>query len=618
MNIGIDFGSTYTTVSTFDQTADMPRAVKLDTSLPDSIPSIVSVKPVPKRDPIWKFGFGARDEITAASKRLKVYKAFKMLLVEDDQKTLERFGYDKEHTPREVATFFLKSILKGVQTRSMSETEEFENIYICVPEIWVSQIRSRSGDTLSRALDGRQILHEILTQDIGLPIRKEGVHVVTEPEAASAFFAYNYLKDEKRPFNGHLLLIDYGGGTLDLTLTEIKTVGEGSVEITRRDNGGAGENHRDENGELFQIGNAGIAFQRAVLEHVLIDGEVWTAENQPGRDSIAFAAAEKELETILKDPFAQAEMAMIFASYGSFSELDAMLNDDPIPLTQNGQEMFISFEEEMLPLTYQQLLLAYKETAAEVVDREINRICDRTRDRYGFDPRDPNTCNADNFKIALVGGFSSCYLVQNQIAQIFNLAADLDYDNRVSSMFSDQRELAISLGASLLAENKVKLHKTARYSIGIVSTVGVGNGKNAEYIKTVRYGILCGQELVPDRPNFILADENKDDTPDNRKPYGGAVYENIKEFVIEDTTNRSHGYLMPIKDILRRKLSVVPAEGFWNIGFSVGASDVITMHFSPIADNRKPITIQLERYSELFELANPKEIEEIDGKWIIK
>lgn len=613
MNIGIDFGSTYTTVSAFNPVLDMPEAIKLDSSQPDSIPSIVCIKTRNGKEPMKHAGFNARDQINAGSRNLKIYKAFKMLLVETDEQILSKYGYDKEHTPRSIAAFFLASILKGVKDRRMKSDEQFDNIYICVPEIWVSQIKSDGRKSISRTLDGRPVLHEIIRElasadgqdgSEGLPINLEGVHVVTEPEAASAFFAYNYMRTENTPFNGHLLLIDYGGGTLDLTLTEIVSTDSKGVEITRRDNGGAGENHLDPNGHLYQVGNAGIAFQRAVLKHALADAGIENFDT----DSIVYAAAEKELEAILKNPQTKTSMMQVLESYGPYSEYDAMLSDEPFPLTADDQEVTLSYDGDDIPLTYQQLYLAYKETAEGVVRREIDKICDRTAKKLGFDPRDMNTGKRNDFKVALVGGFSACYFVQKQIEDIFHALSDLEMDKRFSSMNSDQRELAISLGASLLAEQRVTLRKTARYSVGVVSNIGSG-GRN---VPVVRYGIKYGQVIEPGAPYYILCDNQQE-----RQPYGGSVRKNITEFVIEDTARQDHGYVMPLKPLLQEKLGVVEDEIMWNIGFSINSSDVLSIHFVQNEVGTKRHDIPLERYSELFELSNPRVIEKKpNGQWV--
>ena len=61
-------------------------------------------------------------------------------------------------------------------------------------------------------------------------------------------------KKKKKNFDGRVLLIDYGGGTLDITLTRVVSKGDSmEVKVEKRD--GAGENIDKE------IGNAPVLLQ---------------------------------------------------------------------------------------------------------------------------------------------------------------------------------------------------------------------------------------------------------------------------------------------------------------------------------------------------------------------
>ncbi len=72
------------------------------------------------------------------------------------------------------------------------------------------------------------------------------MQVISEPAAASAFFAHNFQKSTGKPFDGKILLVDYGGGTLDITLSDIspskKNTEEQNIEIKVLERTGAGEN----------------------------------------------------------------------------------------------------------------------------------------------------------------------------------------------------------------------------------------------------------------------------------------------------------------------------------------------------------------------------------------
>ena len=218
MKIGIDLGSTYSVFSEYNADTNSPETLKTDTAAPSSIPSVVCVN-VDSNEVLA--GFRAKNVM--GDEEYAVFEAFKMLLIENDPDSLRQFRYNGENTPRKITTLFLKSILQDIMERYLTDDGVFEMVYICVPEIWCSETRNLD------ALDGKAILREILMKETGMPIKK--VRVVTEPEAASAFFAWNYKKENRKAFNGHLLLIDYGGGTLDLTLTEVRSSEGGDMEI---------------------------------------------------------------------------------------------------------------------------------------------------------------------------------------------------------------------------------------------------------------------------------------------------------------------------------------------------------------------------------------------------
>ena len=108
-----------------------------------------------------------------------------------------------------------------------------DNLVICAPEVWTTQSAVRRGQ-----LDGRTILRDICSRIPG--VDRDRIRIVSEPAAASAYFAYQYRRAVGSNFNGCLLIVDYGGGTLDLTLTEVHPQ-DASVEIKVLFRTGAGE-----------------------------------------------------------------------------------------------------------------------------------------------------------------------------------------------------------------------------------------------------------------------------------------------------------------------------------------------------------------------------------------
>lgn len=587
MKLGIDFGSTYSTISSYDENNDTVSALRMSQGAPECIPSVVSISSKGKGN--VSCGLSAKDQL--GKKTALNFEAFKMLLTEKDSKILAQRGYDTLFTPREITKLYLTSLLKGVQNRYGCDS--FEEIYICVPEIWGKSIYT---------LDGRSILQEILYKDTQMDIRH--VRVVTEPEAASAFFAYNYEKETAEAFNGHILLIDYGGGTLDLTLTQVVSNGQGQMEITYREGGGAGENHPDANGQGV-IGSAGFSYMQAVVEEALRAQGMLKDGEHPKYTAPDFAAAVRDLESKLKSAEGMQSIADTFEQYGTYySDFAEIMRDDRI---NDEDKVFhtLEYADEEIDVTYQQLYSVYQRVIAPTLQHEIEKINERTKDYLNLDPTNPEMSVKDSFKIAVVGGFGSFFLVNRQIAEIYRFNHNLSLDKRIKNIPTDKRELAISMGAALLAAGRVVLHKTARYSIGLYTEAGG--------IKNLHYGIHFHQTIVPGQPYFICHKGSADDSEPNRIVFG-ALYGNIEHFAIEFSNREDCGGLMAIKQEILQRLEKLPVEGFWNCGFSVDESDIVTFHVVPrllpgFPATSKGISIRLESYSNMFDLTAVKEVQ---------
>lgn len=583
MKIGIDFGSTYSVVSKYNYAKDSVEVLDLTPGAPVSIPSVVSIDKKGKAT----CGYGAKEQI--GKKSVRIFEAFKMLLNEPNQQMLRRRGYDDQWTPRVIAKIFLESTLQGILRRVKVDKEiGFDNVVICVPEIWGKNLNT---------LDGRAILREILRKEVDIPIRS--LQVVTEPEAASAFIAYNYEKATKKNFNGHLLLIDYGGGTLDLTLTEVTSRGNGFMEIGYREGGGAGENHPDNRGS-GAIGKAGIAYLQGVVLRALQEQNLLPEGESVDYTGPDFVSAVKDLESQLKSPDRIVNIEDEFGQFGAYRNIKKILEAAPIEF------ITVEYGGEEVSVTYQCLFRAYQEIIEPVLRDEIEKINKLVEAHIGEDPCQPSAGMRDNFKIALVGGFSSFYLVKQQIAEIYNLDPNSDVDPRVKNVSANMQELAISLGAALLAAGKVILQKTARYSIGIFT-------HDTDDRPRLAYGIKYHQVVEPGKPYFLCRDDKNPDDPGNRVVYT-ALNGNIKAFVIEFSDRRNHGGLVNLKPEMLARLQQLPQEGFWNLGFSMDGSDVISFHIvprpTPGSNNKRneSIVIPLDSYSKMFDLTDVKEV----------
>lgn len=580
MRVGIDFGSTYSAISAYNETEDRVEALSLVEGESAAIPSVVSISQKGR----VSCGKAAKDQI--GKRTARIYEAFKMLLNEPNEEMLARRGYTAEITPRYITKLFLESMLRGTLIRNGAE--RFEDIIVCVPEIWGKKLRT---------LDGRSILRDILQNEMDFPV--DHVRVVTEPEAASAYIAYHYEQQTRKAFNGHLLLIDYGGGTLDITLTEVRSDGNGYMEVGYQEGGGAGENHPDEKGR-GAIGSAGIAYMQQVVALAMTEAGLVESTDDISFTDPDFIAAVRDLESQLKSAERMKDLEDVFGSYGSgYRELAEILEDEPMEF------LSLEYDEEELPVTYQQLYRAYADTIAGVLQKQLDDINRRVANRIGSDPCEPAAGMRDDFKIALVGGFGSFYLVKKQLAEIYRLDINPKLDLRTKNINADKRELAISLGAALLVADKIVLKKTAHYAIGLYSA-----GFDHKY--RLHYAIHYHQTVEPGKSYFILRNEDKPDVPENRLLYG-ALHGNVTHFAIEFTDRTNHGGLMALKPELLQRLQRLPKEGFWNLGFSMDESDIISVHIVPSTlvggkQEKSEIVIPLESYNGMFDLTVVKEV----------
>ena len=572
MKIGIDFGSTYSTFSKYTKETDTVEALHLAEGAPVSIPSAVSLS---KSGTI---AVGEAAKSLTGNRSYTVFDGFKMLLVESDKRIIAAKNYNDKYTPVAVTRCYLERILKGILERFGKENEIIEDIYICIPEIWGSKFFS---------LDGRSILVNIL-KNLNVPIRKEGIKVVSEPEAASAYFAHNYEKETKKSFNGHLLLIDYGGGTLDITLTEVTSDGNGKMEISYREGCGIGENHPDETGNI-SLGNAGLAYLQQVLILALEEHGI----NNINCSEVKFKKALVGFENYLTSIGGVQMIRTTFDMYNGYNDFDELFDEEP-------EEFFcLDYGDEPVTITYHNILRAYKQIVEPILNSQIRYINDKVARHIQRDPTRPESGNRDDFKIALVGGFGSFYLVQKQISEIYNITSNSQNDMRLKNIRTDRSEQAISLGAALLAAGRVNLQSTARFSIGLLSR------RAGEAKPKLTFGIKYHQELVPGRPYFLCYEGAPDDSPKNRLIFT-SLRNNIDVFAFGFSENYNKFFRLKLKDAISRRLANIPIEDLWHIGFSVDANLIVSVHIVPFngaGGTKKGMDITLASYSDMFDLS---------------
>ena len=518
MNLGIDFGSTYSMLSYYDNISKILKSVAPEGNSPH-IPSVACRKAKFKPGDAFSYGYAAKTKLDKDKKNaLTPYRAFKMLLPVTDQKELNKQGYLNGVTPRMVSKEFLRSQLQSVNSKY-----DVEQVTICIPYVW---------DQDYSTLSGKGILYEICQelQDEGL---MKSFRVVSEPAAATACVAHQTFLRTKKLYQGWILIIDYGGGTLDITLSNVRTVNRNRkdyMEISVEGQAGAGENHPDN-----RIGDAGIAYMNAVVAQALKD-----------------AGCEYERDTEFQDAVDLLEVALITENEELLDKVE-MASSNPSAL-KHDKGVFTTFsygDMDEVPVTYSTLVRVYDSLIRPLLDQELKKIFNKKmRPLLGMKtPKDA----VNNLQIALVGGFGQFILVRQQVCECFNIGD--------SDEIGVSKEDAISYGAALIANGNVALQVRAPASIGICFP-----DKSFDFAFVRHAPLEPGQIQFLDHTVFYLGAKGKENFP--------------WQFVLNLDGNPKCGrVLVPIDDEVREKMLRIPSPCSFKCGFSVNESEVITFWY---------------------------------------
>lgn len=573
MNIGVDFGSTYTTVSEYDELMGKVHALLLENGSP-YIPSVAA-----RNIKNGKYKYGGTGKTQTGKPNFKIYTGFKMLLPETDKGKLKTRGFDEVNTPYQVTEGFLEHYLR--ETLSSLNEKRIDHLVVCVPEIWSGRVNT---------LDGRTMLRDIC-QSFDF-VDAQGIQVVSEPEAASAFFAYNYKTLKKRNYDGYILMIDYGGGTLDITLTDVSTKGgsgeQGMMEIKTIDRTGAGEHHEEK-----KVGQAGIVYMETVVEEAIrqsglfgkgpieYDGEFHRAVNE-------FEAAVRADTQQIRETF-----QMYGVKPGKMDDIDLQdMDDDEGPFTT------VVYRKEDVEVPYSLLVKVYDQVIYGVLNTHLEKIKASMKECL-----EAHRKGKKEFKIALVGGFSRFCLVEEQVRTAMGVS-ELDevFEGIIDLNRTEERQEAVSLGAALLAGGVLTIRNTAHYSLGVFMY-------DAENRPHSYYGIEYRQELKPEKVYFpTYQDGGKVPVviSDNR----------VLEFIINESNDNETAMIMPVQDKFKEQLRGKNlykkttgsgwSEGYrvLYIGFSVDSSGIISLHVQRYNEEESnDNTIELTRYGDLFKVS---------------
>jgi molecular chaperone DnaK len=440
-----------------------------------------------------------------------------MMLTETGKKCLEERGY-KDVTPKDITKAYLDNVIANYleETRQKS----IEKLVVGVPLVWSSK---------PELMDCRKTLQDIFIQN---PAVKE-VQLVSEPAAACAFFVENYKKNTGKDFLGKILLVDYGGGTLDIALCDVKQAGDHS-EVSEKYQAGAGENQEG------VIGKAGLAFQEGVVKRALAEQGLSEEEIINNRE-FHKCVLHFEDELISRS----AEVKENF----DLNELDMeAITDSFCEIEMDGEECQITFG--MMAGVYNKII-------SPILKKKIQEMISYMDEYKVFDYKDQGS---DDFKIALVGGFCNFYLTQKQVEDLFDKGTEEDL--RFKDIIRDRRECekAVSYGAALIAEGKIDFRLTALYSLGIVDQCG-----------DMHFAVNSGQDIIPGTRYT-----------DNRIILGNRIY----KIAFKSSRNKDKAQAAPPLPKWEKAMKLKEGKDIKGIkvAFSFDESMMITLHKSVVDD----------------------------------
>ena len=515
--IGLDFGTTNSTISYYSEESKALTGFQVSASAIDYIPTVVAYNKSKNNE--ISIGDAAKANLTA--KNFEVYEYFKLRLGKDSNTPIE----GKIKTPVEVTRDFIKNLLDVY--KSSQHIDAIEGIVMTVPETWFREASNRTT---------RENIEKIFEE---LGYQESEILLESEPVAAAAYFcrAYEDNRDSGRAgtkYNGFITVIDYGGGTLDVTLCEVVN----GKEIRVLERCGFGE-YNDTNG------CAGVAFDEAVIEKLVGDNKLSFPKN-----------SSKFIK--LRDSFEKKKITL----YTNITKYLKFYYDDPAIVED---EVLFSLEyndgDDTLDVHCEDLDECFNRVNAPKLRASLEQV------KQFFNAHNIDSSSQDNFKVLLVGGFSNFFAVEKEVRSFFNASVE-DIDKRFVQLPVKNRASAISRGAALIAKEEIIPVHTCTHSYGyIVGSLGESDRWVDNYIPVVAKGTdikELGKPVFKEdgQPLRVLRKGNHlrifidDGRPNNAGRLPAALDESVSE-------------LFPNID--------EPGNGY-RIGFSVSRNQIPTIH----------------------------------------
>ena len=534
MKIGLDFGMTNSTISFYDEESKQLVNFKLGgPSANDYIPTIISYNENDHSD--FCIGEIAKDNLTKKGFVNSTYENFKLSLGKSFNKVIE----GKKKTPSEVTHDFIGKFLKSFEDdqKKKNSSTKIQSIVMTVPDIWLKEESNYAT---------RENIEKIFLE---LGYDKDLFQLHSEPVAAAAFFRHAYKIDKGSDYSGHITVIDYGGGTLDITVCKVEG-NKKEIDVLVRHGFG-----RDDQTK----GCAGVAFDEAVIEKLIEDNNLKDSNgNKIKKDDRWFIKMRNSFEKEKKNRCDDLTI-----------QLRKYLKD---PRMVKGKELFsleYNGDGDLVSVQCADLVHCFNKVNATFLNASLKKI------QQYFDVHNIHSSEQKNFKVLLVGGFSNFYLVEAEVKKFFappeikdNENPYLDYeDERFEQPFLPlNRSFAISRGAALIAQGMYIPKYYCEWNIGFIfKRLGEGDVWKDDFLTVIKIGTK-----IDDLQSPIFLKDYYDVTHP-----GGKI-----RFFMDD--GRSDGKPRIKSAIDRTAMELFPnlnkENNKYKLGFSVNKNQIPTIH----------------------------------------
>lgn len=523
--IGFDFGTTNSAISFYNEESKGLENFQLDASSNDYIPTVVAY-----RDGETYIGDTAKNSST--KKSFDTYEHFKLRLGSDFDRKIE----GKSKSAIEVTSDYISEILE--KYKMGQEIENIDGIVMTVPETWFREASNRTA---------RENIEDIYKK-LGYA---DVFQLESEPVAAAGYFCWAYKqKNSNAVYTGFITVIDFGGGTLDVTLCKVEP--GGSIKILERC--GYGEYNQTN-------GCAGVAFDEAVTERLIKD------------NNLGYKKGDKDFIKLRND----FEKDKINFTESITNNLKVYFDD---PMIVEGVSIFETGDDEV-EVTCEVLAECFEKVNKPRLEESLSQM------KNFFKAHNVDSSNQNNFKVLMVGGFSNFYCVEETVRNFFGSKAGLVDKRFDTEMNLKNRSMAISRGAALIAQKIVKVEHVCTHNIGYIV---YKPDENYQWYP-VDINVIQKGRKITEVHDAVFAENNIEVSSDK----------GVLTIFMDDGREDGKGKVIAALDKNVRELfpNFGKPNNVYNIGFSVDKNLIPTVHIRDKsgAVNKHSLNRLLERIS---------------------